>query len=281
MTKDSDCKVYRVFTHSKKAYLTFALLAIILTSCRDTSAIETGMPARVVFPTAEATGAQAYWPTAGWRTSSPEEQGMDPALLGHMFEAIEDKSLDVHSVVVVRNGYIVAEEYYPPYQQDTKHVLYSVTKSVTSALVGIAIEEGAFDGVDQWVVDFFPDRTFENLDSRKEAMTLEHLLTMTAGLDWEEGMSTYMAMYRSEDWVSYALDATMIAEPGEQFVYCSGHRTGNHRHEHAGIRPEPPVRTTRNHRRVLGTRRQRHSHRRVGAGAHSARYGKIWIPILE
>jgi CubicO group peptidase (beta-lactamase class C family) len=147
---------------------------------------------------------------------------MDPVLLAQMFEAIETRSLDVHGVVIVRNGYIVAETYYAPFTQDTRHMLYSVTKSFTSALVGIAIGEGYIEGVDQHVLDFFPDRTFANVDARKEAMTLEHLLTMQAGLDWEEGMPAYTAMYQSGDWVGYVLDAPMVTKPGEQFVYCSG-----------------------------------------------------------
>ena len=103
-----------------------------------------------------------YWPTDDWRSAAPEEQGLDPAQLGRMFSAIDDQQLNVHGVLIVRNGYIVAENYYSPYQQDTKHRVYSVTKSVISALVGIAIAEGYIDGVDGRVLDFFPERTFAN-----------------------------------------------------------------------------------------------------------------------
>jgi CubicO group peptidase (beta-lactamase class C family) len=163
-----------------------------------------------------------YWPTEGWRTSTPEEQGVDSTQLERMFDAIDDQQLDIHSVLVVRNGYIIAETYYPPFQQDTKHHVYSVTKSIISALIGIAIEEGYIDSVDDRVVDFFPEREFANPDGRKETMTLAHLLTMTSGLDWQEGMLIYQAMGRTKDLVDFVLDKPITAQPGSQFNYCSG-----------------------------------------------------------
>jgi CubicO group peptidase (beta-lactamase class C family) len=147
---------------------------------------------------------------------------MDSTQLERMFDVIRDEQLGIHSVVVVRNGHIVAERYYPPYQADTKHQLYSVTKSFISALIGIAIAEGYIDGVDHRVLDFFPEHTFANLDARKQAMTLEHLLTMTSGLDWEEGMPIYQELSRASDWVQFVLDGPMVAEPGSEFNYCSG-----------------------------------------------------------
>jgi CubicO group peptidase (beta-lactamase class C family) len=162
------------------------------------------------------------WPTDGWLSSSPEEQGMDSALLAQVFETIDRQNLEIDSVVVVRNGFIVAEKYYSPYTQDSRHVLYSCTKSFISALVGMAIEDGYIDNIHQPVLDFFPDRSFANLDERKESMTLEDLLTMRSGLDWQEGMPVYLEMERTTDWVAYVLDKPMAAEPGSQFRYCSG-----------------------------------------------------------
>ncbi|MBN1813270.1 MAG: serine hydrolase [Anaerolineae bacterium] len=225
MTKPASRSTHWAFARPGRACATLCLLlALLLSSCCNPAPSAPGpaSPTSAALSTAAISRARDYWPTDGWRTSTPEEQDMDPALLAQMFGAIDDRSLDVHGVVIVRNGTIVAERYYAPFQQDTRHVLYSVTKSFTSALVGIAIGEGYIDGVDQPVLDFFPERTFANIDRRKEAMTLEHLLTMTAGLDWEEGMPAYTAMYQSGDWVGCVLDAPMVTEPGEQFVYCSG-----------------------------------------------------------
>lgn len=163
-----------------------------------------------------------YWPTEDWRTSTPEERGVDAEQLERMLSVIDERRLNVHSVLVIRDGYIIAERYYAPFDQDTRHQLFSVTKSFISALVGIAIEDAFIDGVEAQVVGFFPGRQFANLDDRKVAMTLEHLLTMTSGLDWSEGMPTYQEMARTRDWVHYVLDKPMVADPGTQFNYCSG-----------------------------------------------------------
>jgi CubicO group peptidase (beta-lactamase class C family) len=148
---------------------------------------------------------------------------MDPDTLAGLFKAIEKQSLAVDGVVVIRNGVIVAETYYGSNKQTTPHQLYSCTKSFISALIGIALESGDFpEGVRQPVLAFFPDKTFSNPDPRKAAMTLEHLLTMTSGLDWQEGDPIYQQMWQSRDWVKFVLDRPMADDPGADFNYNSG-----------------------------------------------------------
>jgi CubicO group peptidase (beta-lactamase class C family) len=154
---------------------------------------------------------------------------MDSETLAGMFDYIEREGVNVHGVLVVRHGYTVVEAYAPPYRPDVEHNTYSCGKSVTSALVGIAIEEGYIDGAGQEVLDFFPERTFANAGPRKAAMTLEHLLTMTAGLDWPESSVPYSSsrnilgqMLRSRDWVQFVLDRPMVAQPGTTFNYSTG-----------------------------------------------------------
>jgi CubicO group peptidase (beta-lactamase class C family) len=95
--------------------------------------------------------------------------------------------------------------------------------------VGIAIKEGYIDGVDHRVLGFFPERTVANSDARKQAMTLEHLLTMTSGLDWPELSVSYSSssnvnaqMAQSQDWVQFVLDRPMVEEPGTTFNYNTG-----------------------------------------------------------
>jgi CubicO group peptidase (beta-lactamase class C family) len=139
-----------------------------------------------------------------------------------MVEAIQKQDLKVDSALVIRHGTIVAETYFSSYQRDTPHELFSCTKSFVSALVGIAIAQGAIKGVDQPVLGFFPGRTFANDDPRKQAMTLDNLLTMTSGLDWAEGDPAYIQLVRSADWVQFMLDKPMVEEPGKRFNYCSG-----------------------------------------------------------
>jgi CubicO group peptidase (beta-lactamase class C family) len=128
--------------------------------------------------------------------------------------------------VVVRHGYEVAEIYFHPFREGQRHILYSCTKSVVSALIGIAIEKGYIQGVDQPVLDFFPDYTPENLDEQKESMTLEDLLTMSTGFECRDSYlydnRGLREMHNSEDWVQFVLDLPMEHEPGTQFEYCNG-----------------------------------------------------------
>lgn len=170
-------------------------------------------------PTAEA---NAYWPTDGWRTSSPEAQGLDSQKLSDMLAAIEQQHLNLHSLLIIRNGYLVSENYFGSYQQDTRHELYSCTKSFIATLIGIALDKAYIDNTAHRIMDFFPERTFANLDGQKAAMTLEDLLTMRSGLGWQEGDLAYQTMYVSSDWVKVVLDEPMAASPGSQFNYCSG-----------------------------------------------------------
>jgi CubicO group peptidase (beta-lactamase class C family) len=167
-----------------------------------------------------------YWPTKGWRTASPESQGVDSNLLENMLNTIFKKNLDIDSVLVVRNGYIVLDAYSYTRNADLTHNIYSCTKSVTSALIGIAIDKGYIKGVNQPVLDFFNKRDAKNLDANKKAMTLEHLLTMTTGLECRDSyLYNYMGLFEmqsSPDWVQFVIDLPMVEEPGTRFEYCNG-----------------------------------------------------------
>jgi CubicO group peptidase (beta-lactamase class C family) len=165
------------------------------------------------------------WPTAGWETSVPEEQGIDSAKLADMFNQIQASGYNIHSVVIVRHGKLVAEAYRVPNDASTIHQLMSCTKSFISALVGIAIDQGAIQSIDQRVLDFFPDRTPANLDDAKRGMTLRDLLTMSSGFDWQGGMleePSIDQLYFSPDWVQFMLDLPLSDAPGSRFVYNSG-----------------------------------------------------------
>ena len=172
---------------------------------------------------------RAYWPTDGWRTSTPEEQGMDSELLAEMWTYIEENGVRVDSVTIIRHGYLVLDAYTHSYEKNSTHDIWSCTKSFTSALVGMAMDQGHIEGVDQPVLSFFPERTVANVDARKEAMTLEHLLTMTDGFDWVTKSigsvstgDTWPEMRQSGDWVQFTLDRSMVAEPGTRWTYNDG-----------------------------------------------------------
>ena len=167
-----------------------------------------------------------YWPTQGWRTATPESQGMDSALLLDMLHVIWQNDIKIDSVLVIRNGYIVLEAHSYPRDAADPHNIYSCSKSVTSALVGIAIDKGFIKSVKQPVLGFFPEHVANNLDADKEAMTLEHLLTMSSGLDCRDSYryrwDGLKQMTKSPDWVQFMIDLPMIKEPGTHFEYCNG-----------------------------------------------------------
>jgi len=151
---------------------------------------------------------------------------MDSEILADMLAAIEKQNYNIDSVSILRHGSLVADVTVYPFRPGQKHIIHSCTKSVVSALVGIAIEEGYIESVEQPVLDFFPDRTTANLDPNKEAMTLEDVLTMSTG--WE-CRDSYLYRWRglnqmraSQDWVQFMLDLPMAEEPGTRFEYCNG-----------------------------------------------------------
>lgn len=210
--------------------LLFWLISVLLAGCVGlrpaTPAPNAPMPPPAPGPQAAAAPDQAtaadYWPTQGWRTAAAEAQGMDAVKLAAALDAVKQSGLNLHSLLVIRNGTIVSETYFGAYNQETRHELYSCTKSFVATLVGIAIDRGKISGVARPVKEFFPGRTFKNWDTGKQALTLEHLLTMTAGLAWVEGDPAYRELYLSRDWVQFMLDKPMVAPPGSRFNYCSG-----------------------------------------------------------
>jgi CubicO group peptidase (beta-lactamase class C family) len=158
----------------------------------------------------------------GWQTATPEAHGFDSARLADALLAIRDKGLPVHSIVLVRDGELVLEAYFYPYDGSTVHELQSVTKSVTTTLVAIAADQGKLK-LDDPMVSFFTDRTIANRDDRKDRITIRHLASMSSGLactaDADE--QTLQDMKASADFVQFALDLPMAADPGSSFVYCS------------------------------------------------------------
>ncbi|HEX9970824.1 MAG TPA: serine hydrolase, partial [bacterium] len=165
-----------------------------------------------------------YFPDANWQVSTPEEQGIDSDQLAKVFDFVKENDVNIHSLILVRNGYLVLEAYFYPNSKGVVHDVASVTKSITSILVGIAVDGGFIKNVQQTVLDFFPDRKIADLDDRKKRLTIEHLLTMQTGLcrNFEDGERQLDAMRETNDWVQFMLDQPMLTEPGTEFAYCTG-----------------------------------------------------------
>ena len=133
---------------------------------------------------------------------------------------------DVHSVLLYQRGRLVLEEYFYGYGVQRPHQLRSATKSVVSALAGIAIDRGALSGVDEKVLPQMRYASYANPDTRKAAITLGDLLAMSPGLDCNDHSSNSpgreTVIDDKPDWVKATLDLPMIHTPGTKAYYCSG-----------------------------------------------------------
>src|SRR5882724_2351418 len=148
----------------------------------------------------------AYYPTAGWRESTPEEQGLDSQVLAGMVDNISQKHMNVHSVTVIRHGYVVLDTYFYPYKPTATHDVASVSKSITAAITGIAIDKGLLK-TDQTILSFFPKDAPADADALKQKITVGDLLSMQSGFDcgFAPGEQELEQMRRTNEWLKYAL----------------------------------------------------------------------------
>lgn len=118
--------------------------------------------------------------------------------------------------------------WHPYYRRGDLHTLQSVTKTITSVIIGVAITRGEFPSIDRPVLSFFDTGKVANIDERKRRMTIKHLLTMTGGFEWNENLpyidprNNAVVMEASQDWVAYTINLPMAREPGTVFNYSSG-----------------------------------------------------------
>jgi len=155
---------------------------------------------------------RAYWPTTSWRTATPEQHGLDSKNLA-VANGIAEGDPFFRALLVVRDGYLVFENYYHGGAQDQKTEVWSVTKSFTSALVGIAIDEGHLSGTEDLMADLLPD--YPGFGT----MTVGNALTHETGLAWDEGSQE--TWIQSPDWIAEALGRGYVAEPGQALLYSS------------------------------------------------------------
>jgi CubicO group peptidase (beta-lactamase class C family) len=199
-----------------------------------------------------------------WPTATPASVGINAAVLDSIDGEIRSGSYNyVDRMVVIRNGRLVYDKHYswnydsiyadsaktrnplnahdptgsynyfnpwwhPTWRRGDLHSLQSVTKTVTSVIIGVARTRGDFPSIDTPVLSFFDTTQVKNIDDRKRRMTVRHLLTMSGGIDWNESLpyidpgNTAVAMEASFDWVEYTINRPMAVEPGSRFLYSSG-----------------------------------------------------------
>ena len=220
----------------------------------------------LLFPllTAFAASTAAQRVVAGWPTATPAAAGVNGRVLDSIAAEIGRGDYGyVDRMVVIRGGRMVFDRsfrhdydaiyadsaktpnalnasdptgpynyfnpwWHPTWRRGDLHTLQSVTKTITSVIIGAAIHRGDFPSIDTPVLRFFDTTKVANIDGRKRKMAIRHLLTMTGGFDWNENLpyidprNNAVAMEASRDWVDYTINLPMAREPGEMFNYSSG-----------------------------------------------------------
>ncbi len=170
-----------------------------------------------------AAGTIDYWPTVSWQTSTPEEQGFDSVKLAEGLKDLRDQGVPIHSLLIIRNGYVVLDAYFDPYDGSWVHDLSSVTKSFTTTLIAIAASQGKLQ-LDQPMVSFFPGRAIGNLDARKEQITVRQLAGNVNGMQsgcMAGDEETLNLMRAQTDWIQASLDRKVVRRSGSSFCYDS------------------------------------------------------------
>lgn len=154
----------------------------------------------------------ASGPSPGLPRSSPEDQGIPSSAILEFVDQAEQRIDALHSVMLVRHGHVVAEGWWAPYEAGTPHELYSLSKSFTSTAVGLAVAEGKL-GVDDRVLDFFPDEAPEDPGENLRAMRVSDLLRMSTGHESEPSLRG------AENWAEAFLAHPVPFKPGTHFLY--------------------------------------------------------------
>ncbi|MGD0094576.1 MAG: serine hydrolase [Planctomycetota bacterium] len=153
--------------------------------------------------------------------SVPELQGVSSAGVLNFVNAVETGKMNLHSLMLVRHGQVVAEGWWAPYAHDLKHTLYSLSKSFTSTAVGIAADEGRL-GLDDKVVSFFPQDVPATVSPNLAAMRVKDLLMMGTGHKTCSLFGSAIRILPEGNWVQAVLSRPVAFEPGTHFVYNSG-----------------------------------------------------------
>jgi CubicO group peptidase (beta-lactamase class C family) len=152
-----------------------------------------------------------------WEVTSPKEQQMNDTNLSQLDEFINQNLPHLQSLLIARHGKLVFEQYYHGGSKTEMHNMQSITKSITSALVGIALKMNYLKSLDQKIVDFFPEATADpSIDSRVKNITINHLLTMSSGIVEENS-----GLDKDDNPFKTALQQQLKSDPGTQFNYSS------------------------------------------------------------
>ena len=151
-----------------------------------------------------------------WELSTPAEQEMDPAILDSASIQARLKGF-IDGLLVIRNGYIIAENYFNGYGINSPHNVMSVSKSFLSAITGLALQKGYLDSLNEKMLYYFPEYIYPEIDERKYQITIRHLLTMRMGI--EDETENYFEIYHSDNWIKTTIEWPLLYAPGERMRY--------------------------------------------------------------
>jgi CubicO group peptidase (beta-lactamase class C family) len=194
-------------THALFVVASAILILLVMTGCG---------------PSAEELAAVVYTPLPNdeWVVSTPEEQGLDPTLVARLYYNAAELET-VYSVLVFKNGYLIAEDYFNGGSPEQTVNVHSVTKSITSALVAIALEEGCLSSLDQRMMEFFPELADQISDPRKGQITIRQMLQMRGGYPWEESAPELFELLATGFRPSNLVDVPLVRDPGSGFDYSN------------------------------------------------------------
>ena len=155
-----------------------------------------------------------------WPVSTPDEQGLDPGLIGELYDDASQLET-AYSLLVFKNGYLVAEGYFNNSYAGQQVNIHSVAKSINSALVGIAFEQGCLTSLDQKMMEFFPEFANRVTDPRKKEITIQQMLQMRAGYPWEEATAEGTELLYSGFHTSNVVDVPLAYDPGSESRYSN------------------------------------------------------------
>ena len=155
-----------------------------------------------------------------WEMSTPAEEEMNGQMLDSAFIIASEKGY-IDGLLVVRNSKIVAEAYYNGFTKDQSHNIMSVSKSMLSAIAGLALNGNYGLDLDDKMLDFFPEYVNNDLDPRKHDITIHHLLTMQMGIERESenDYGVYSTLYNSDNWIKNTIEYPLILDPGDDMRY--------------------------------------------------------------
>ncbi len=207
MANNNLLKNYRFHTPAHFMPVVASLILLLLVGCG---------------PSAKQLEAVDYTPQPGddWEVSTPDAQGLDPELVAELYLNAEDVET-LNALLVIKDGYLIAEGYFHGGSAEEATRIQSVTKSFTSALVGIALDQGCLTSVDQKMMEFFPELADQITDPRKNEITIRQMLQMRAGYPWEESSPELFDLLYHGFRPSNLVDVPLVRDPGSDFDYSN------------------------------------------------------------